>query len=68
METKLNDNEVKEVARMQEMIDTYETFIRFLSFMVFSKKYITIPLLNGTNLDKEMRQIWWWVKEHKENE
>lgn len=64
---RLNDNEVKEVARMQEMIDTYETFIRFLSFMVFSKKDITIPLLNGTNLDKEMHQIWKWVKEHKDN-
>ena len=64
---RLNDNEVKEVARMQEMIDTYETFIRFLSLMVFSKKDITIPLLDGANLNKEMSQIWRWVKEHKDN-
>lgn len=64
---RLNDNEVKEVARMQEAIDTYEMFISSLALAIFGRKDITIPLLGGTNLDKEMHQIWRWVKEHKAN-
>lgn len=68
METKLNDNEVKEVARMQQKIDTYEAFILTLNLMTHSKMDITIPLFGDTNLDKEMNSIWRWVKEHKGNE
>ena len=52
---------------MQETIDTYAMFISYLTFAIFCQKDITIPLLGGTNLDKEMHQIWRWVKEHKEN-
>lgn len=64
---RLNDNEVKEVARMQRMIDTYESFILTLRMMTLSKKDINIPVFTDTNFDKEMCQIWRWVKEHKDN-
>jgi hypothetical protein len=50
---------------MQKMIDTYEAFIITLNLMTNSKRDITIPLFGDTNYDKEMSQIWKWVKEHK---
>ena len=67
METKLNDNEVKEVARMQQMIDSYEWFIKALFIMMLSSKSINYPQFTDTNFDKEMNEIWRWVKEHKGN-
>lgn len=67
MKTKLNDNEVKEVARMQQMIDSYEGFICALHIMMLSKREINYLQFTDTNLDKEMNKIWLWVKEHKDN-
>lgn len=67
METRLNNNEVKEVARMQQMIDSYEGFICALDMMMISKREIDYPRFTNTNLDKEMNRIWRWVKEHKDN-
>lgn len=67
METKLNDNEVKEVARMQEKIDAYEGFIRSLYIMLCSTKDLTTPMITNTDFDREMNKIWRWVKEHKGN-
>lgn len=67
METKLNDNEVKEVARMQQMIDSYEGFIKALILMMLSSKSINYPRFTNTDLDEEMNKIWRWVKEHKGN-
>ena len=67
METKLNDNEVKEVARMQQMIDSYEGFIVALHIMMLSKREINYPRFDNTNLDNEMNKIWRWVKERKAN-
>lgn len=64
---RLNDNEVKEVARMQQMIDSYETFICALNIMMISKREINYLAFTDTNLDKEMNKIWRWVKEHKGN-
>lgn len=64
---RLNDNEVKEVARMQQMIDSYEWFIVALNMMMISKREINYPLFTDTNLDKEMNKIWRWVKEHNGN-
>ena len=64
---RLNDNEVKEVARMQQMIDAYEAFILTLNLTIHSKRDIDIPLFGDTNYDKEMTKIWRWVKEHKGN-
>jgi hypothetical protein len=67
METKLNDNEVKEVARMQQMIDSYEGFIKALWMTMLSKREINYPRFTDTNFDEEMNRIWRWVKEHKDN-
>lgn len=64
---RLNDNEVKEVARMQQKIDSYEGFIRALCLMMLSKREINYPQFTDTNLDKEMNKIWRLVKEHKGN-
>ena len=66
-ETRLNDNEVKEVARMQQMIDSYEGFIISLYMMTLSDKEINVPKIENTDYDKEMENIWRWVKEHKGN-
>ena len=63
----MNDNEVKEVARMQQMIDSYEVFICALNIMMISKREINYLAFTDTNLDKEMNKIWRWVKEHKGN-
>ena len=65
---RLNDNEVKEVARMQQKIDTYESFILTLRMMMLSKKDINVPVFTDTDFKKEMSQIWRWVKEHKDKE
>jgi len=67
METKLNDNEVKEIVKMQQKIDSYEGFICALHIMMLSKKDINYPAFTKTNFDKEMNRIWRWVKEHKGN-
>ena len=64
---RLNENEVKEVARMQQMIDSYEGFICALHMMMLSKREINFPLFTDNNLEKEMSRIWRWVKEHKDN-
>ena len=64
---RLNDNEVKEVARMQQMIDSYEGFICALHMMMLSEKDVCVPLFTDTNLDEEMNKIWRWVREHKDN-
>ena len=62
---RLNNNEVKEVARMQQMIDSYEGFIAALYMMMLSKKEISYPMFTNTDFDKEMNKIWRWVSEHK---
>ena len=66
METKLNDNEVREVARMQRKIDSYEAFILAASFLVRGNNNINYPIFERTNLDKQMNCIWKWIKEHKD--
>ena len=64
METKLNDNEVKEIAKMQEKIDSYEGFIGAIFIMAKSKKCINYPLFGSTELTHEMNFVWKFVKEH----
>ena len=70
METKLNDNEVKEVALMQMKIDTYESFICTVNAMIVAKRTdINHLLFDGTELTNEMNKIWRFVKQTiKENE
>lgn len=69
-ETRLNDNEVKEVALMQMKIDTYESFINSVWAMVATKKTdLNYLLFDGTELTKEMNSIWRFVKQTiKDNE
>ncbi len=64
---RLNDNEVKEVARMQRKIDSYEGFICALRMMMLSEKEINYPQFTDTDFDEEMNKIWLWVKEYKDN-
>lgn len=58
METKLNDNEVREIAEMQKKIDSYEGFIKAIFIMMKSNKSCSFPLFEGTNLEDEMNFIW----------
>ena len=67
MKTKLNDNEVREVAEMQRKINSYESFIAALHIMMMRKNNIKYFAFTKTPLDKEMNKIWRWVKEHKDN-
>ena len=64
---RLNDNEVKEVARMQEKIDAYEAFILATSFLIRGNDNVDYPLFARTELDKQMNRIWKWIKEHNDN-
>ena len=66
METKLNDNEVKEVARMQQMIDSYEGFIKALWMMAKSGKVVNYPLFDGTDFTDEMNFLWKFVRKYME--
>lgn len=62
---RLNDNEVKEIAMMQKMIDSYKSFVFAINFMIKSGKDINCPIF--CKLDRNMQDIWKWVKEHKDN-
>lgn len=70
MKTKLNENEVKEVAKMQMKIDTYESFISTVNAMVVTKKTdLNYLLFDGTELTDEMNSIWRFIKQNiKEDE
>lgn len=63
METKLNDNEVREVAEMQSKINSYEAFIKTLFLMAKSGKKLVYPLFTKTELETEMNYIWKYVKQ-----
>ena len=72
METKLNDNEVREVAKMQIKTDTYESFMSATHAKIVAKHTdLNYLLFDGTMLTKEMNEIWRFVKqtikEGKEN-
>ena len=61
---RLNDNEVKEVAKMQMKIDTYESFISSVCATVVTKRTdINYLLFSGTELTSEMNKIWRFVKQ-----
>lgn len=68
METKLNNNEVKEIAEMQRKIDSYEAFIMAISNMIMKPQVnFAIPLYEGisTGMEKKMSCICEFVKNHK---
>lgn len=63
METKLNDNEVKEIVKMQQKIDSYEGFIRAAFIMAKSGHRVNYPVFSHTDLYDEMNFIWKTIKE-----
>ena len=68
METKLNDNEVREIAEMQRKIDSYEAFIMAISNTIMKpKENFVIPLYEGIGIEMEKRMacICEFVKKHK---
>ena len=65
METKLNNNEVKEIAKMQKKIDSYEGFIKAIYLMAKSGKNINYPLFDGTKYTQEMGYLWHFIKKAK---
>lgn len=65
METKLNDNEVKEIAEMQKKIDSYKSFMFAIDFMIESGEDIKCPIF--CKMDRKMQNVWRWVRGHKDN-
>ena len=63
METKLNDNEVKEIVKMQQKIDSYEGFICAAFIMAKSGHRVNYPILSHTDFYDEMNFIWKTIKE-----
>ena len=66
METKLNNNEVREIARMQELIDYYEIAIRSLFYMADSEDDVVCPILSRSAVNHELKYLWRWIKEHRD--
>ena len=64
METKLNDNEVNEIVKMQQKIDSYEGFIRAAFIMAKSGNRINYPIFNHIDFVEEMNFIWRTIKEN----
>ena len=64
---RINDNEVKEVAMMQELITKYENVI--LSLYAMARNGVDISLLKTCNseIDHEINFLWRWVEKHKDN-
>ena len=67
METKLNDNEVKEVARMQRLITKYENVISALFIKAKTGREIKLLLFEEKDMNEEIRYLWKWIEEHKDN-
>ena len=67
METKLNDNEVKEVARMQRLITKYENVISALFIKAKTGSEIKMLLFEEKDMNEEIRYLWKWIEEHKDN-
>lgn len=65
METRMNDNEVKEIALMQKEIDSYEGFIKAIFLMAKFGKDINYPLFEGTKYTQEMGYLWNFIKKTK---
>ena len=63
MKTKLNDNEVKEIVKMQQKIDSYEWFIRAAFIMAKFGKHVNYPVFSHTDFTSEMNFIWKTIKE-----
>ena len=67
METKLNDNEVKDVARMQRLITKYENVISALFIKAKTGTEIKLLQFEEQDMKEEICYLWKWIKEHKDN-
>ena len=65
---RLNDNEVKEVARMQRLITKYENIILALYLKAKTGREIQLLQFEGPNLRHETTYLWNWIKEHRNEE
>ena len=65
MESRFTDNEVREIARMQELIDYYELAIRSLFFMTGGKGDVICPIFNRSQVKHELNYLWRWIKERR---
>lgn len=65
METKLNNNEIKEIAKMQKKIDSYEGFIKAIYLMAKFGNNINYPIFDGTKYTQEMGYLWHFIKKQK---
>jgi len=63
---RLNDNEVKEVARMQRLITKYENVIIALFIKAKTGSEIKLLKFEETDLDEKILYLWKWIKEHKD--
>ena len=63
---RLNDNEVREVARMQRLITKYENVIDAL--FLKAKCNVEVKLLASEERDKgkEITFLWRWIKKNKD--
>lgn len=66
MEGRLNDNEVKEVARMQRLITKYENVIMALFIKAKTGTEIKLLQFEEKDMSEEIRYLWNWIKEHKD--
>lgn len=67
-ETKLNDNEVHEVARMQAQIDSYEMFIQSLFLMMkFKKTDMNYPHIHNGLEHRRENYIWKKIRDSLDN-
>ena len=63
MKTKLNDNEVEEIVKMQQKIDSYEGFIRAAFILAKFGNHVNYPVFSHTEFTSEMNFIWKTIKE-----
>lgn len=65
---RLNNNEVKEVARMQRLITKYENIILALYLKAKTGREIQLLQFGEPNLRNETTYLWNWIKEHRNEE
>lgn len=63
---RLNDNEVREVAKMQRLITKYENVITALFLKAKFNIHIDILSIEKSDLDGDIAFLFKWIKEKRE--